>query len=400
MTKPLDGVRIVEVAAWTFVPGAGAMLSDLGADVIKVEPLTGDPQRGLQNMLNLGDRSGPNPFVQIPNRGKRSIGLDLANEEGRALLLRLVEKADVFLTSYLPATRQKLGIDVDDLRAVNPKLVYVRGSGWGSKGPLANQGGFDLASGWASGGTAFKLTPPGGEPPMQPAAFYDLQGSTAIAGAISAALFSRERTGEPSVVDVSLLNVSMWTLSPDIVAGPYVGAIPPQQRTAPGNPVVNWYKTKDERWLYLVLLQADRFWSELCEYIGAEGLAKDPRFVDATARSEHRTECVQALDAVFATKTLDEWRDQLRTFSGVWAPALSPAEVHDHEQVEANGYLPTVHTDEGDLRLVGPPMQFDGEAAGPQGPAPDAGQHTEEILLELGLDWDEIIAHKERGSVL
>ena len=400
MTALLEGVRIVEVAAWTFVPGAGAMLADLGADVIKVEPLTGDPQRGLQNLLNF-DRKGANPFVEIPNRGKRSIAVDLATTDGLDVVRRLVETADVFLTSYLPATRQKLRIDVDDLRAINPDLIYVRGSGWGSRGPLADQGGFDLAAGWASSGTAFKLTPQGGEPPAQPAAFYDLQGSTTITGAIAAALFRRERSGETSVIDVSLLGVSMWTLAPDIVGAQFVGNLPAANRNSPGNPLVNWYKTKDQRWLYLVLLQADRYWQELCEHLGEPKLAGDARFVDAKARFENRAECVAVLDAIFARRTLEEWGQQLAGFSGVWAPVLAPAEVHQHVQVEPNGYLPVVTAPDGtEFRLVAPPMQFDGAPAVPKGPAPEIGEHGEEVMLELGLDWDTILAYKTRGGVL
>jgi formyl-CoA transferase len=221
MRKPMNGVRVVEVASWTFVPAAGAMLADMGADVIKVEPPTGDPQRSLRNMLNLS-HCGPNPFLELPNRGKRSITLDLGSAKGHELLLDIVDGADVFLTSYLPESRVKLGFDVDAVRERNPDIIYVRGSGWGSKGPMDNTGGFDLAAGWASSGLAHRMTPDGGEPPMQPPAFFDLQGSTAITAAVSTALFNRERTGESSVVDVSLLNVGMWAMGPDIVGAPYV----------------------------------------------------------------------------------------------------------------------------------------------------------------------------------
>ncbi|VFA88405.1 Formyl-coenzyme A transferase [Gordonia paraffinivorans] len=220
VAPPFDGVRVVEIAAWTFVPGAGAILADLGADVIKVEPPSGDPQRNLQNALNRKE-GAPNPFLEVPNRGKRSITLDLTTDDGHDLLLTLVEKADVVLTSYLPAQRAKLRVDIDDLMAVNPQLVYVRGTGWGSKGDKVNVGGFDAAAAWSAGGTMHKLTPPGAErPTMQPAAYYDLQGSSAIAGAVGMALFRRERTGTGGVVDVSLLNTGMWPLSPDLTAAP------------------------------------------------------------------------------------------------------------------------------------------------------------------------------------
>ena len=269
MTRPFEGVRVIEVAAWTFVPGAGAILADLGADVIKVEPPTGDPQRALLNSIN-ADTSLPNPFLQVPNRGKRSITLDLTSPAGIATLRKLVSTADVFLTSYLPKVRTKLGIDPEDLRAGHERLIYVRGTGWGSKGPMADAGGFDAAAAWSAAGVQNKLPAPGSAAPAaQPAAFFDLQGSSAIAGAVGMALFRRERTGQGGVVDVSLLNTGMWTMGPDLAASAVgVSELPRTDRLSAPNPIVNSYRTSDDRWLNLVCLQADRFWAELCELIG------------------------------------------------------------------------------------------------------------------------------------
>lgn len=395
---PFDGVRVVEIAAWTFVPGAGAILADLGADVIKVEPPTGDPQRNLQNALNRKE-GAPNPFLEVPNRGKRSITLDLTTDDGHDLLLKLVEKADVVLTSYLPAQRTKLRVDVDDLRAVNPKLVYVRGTGWGSKGDKVDVGGFDAAAAWSAGGTMHKLTPPGADrPTMQPAAYYDLQGSSAIAGAVGMALFRRERTGKGGVVDVSLLNTGMWPLSPDLTAAPYIGEIPRQDRTDAPNPIVNAYRTKDDRWINLVCLQAQRFWGELCALVDRVDLIVDERFADDMGRYTNRHECIAELDKAFAEKTLDEWRHILAEFSGVWAAAATVAELHDDKQVLDNGFLPEVPTEDGaGFRVVAPPYHFDDQPTTPRRRAPRLGQHTEEILLEAGLDPQQISDHRERG---
>jgi crotonobetainyl-CoA:carnitine CoA-transferase CaiB-like acyl-CoA transferase len=400
LNKPLAGVKVLEVAAWTFVPAAGAILADLGADVIKVEPPTGDPQRALKNMLNF-EQNGPNPFNEIPNRSKRSITLDLRKPEALAILKKIAATSDVFLTSYLPEDRTRLGVDLDDIRAVNPKIIYVRGSGWGSAGPMADVGGYDLAAGWATSGLAYRLTEPGAVdgPPPQPAAFFDLQGGNTLAGATAMALFKRERTGEPSVVDVSLMNVGMWALACDIVSAPYQSTHMRPVRTEPGNPITNWYKTSDGRWIYLVCLQADRFWGELCtNVLGRSDLATDPRYVDMAVRFQNRHQCVQDLDAVFATKTLDDWKARLATFSGVWAPVLTFKEVHSHPQVDPNGFMPVVTGLDGeDFRLVSTPMHFDGVASSPSGPAPELGQHTEDVLLEAGLDWDEIAAARDAG---
>jgi formyl-CoA transferase len=343
------------------------------------------------NLLGSAERPGPNPFVEIPNRGKRGMTIDLATGRGRDLLLEVAASADVFLTSYLPAVRKKLGIELEDLRGANPQIIYVCGHGWGARGPMKDTGGFDLAAGWASAGMAAKMTRPGQEPMFQPAAFFDLQGSNTIAGAIGTALYQRERTGEATEIDVSLLSVGMWSLSPDVMAGPFIGGLPhPDRRRAP-NPITNDYPTADGRWLYLVCLQSDRYWDELCTVIGRPDLAADERFVDMVARATNAEACVAELEKTFVAETLDVWRERLRTFSGVWAPCLTPAEVHEHAAVLANGYLPEVTTNDGStFRLPSPPAQYGGVPSAPQGPAPELGQHTEELLLELGHDWDHI----------
>jgi crotonobetainyl-CoA:carnitine CoA-transferase CaiB-like acyl-CoA transferase len=400
VTGPFDGVRVLEVASWTFVPAAGAAMADLGADVIKVEPPPGDPQRGLMNLLGGAERPGPNPFIEIPNRGKRGITLDLVTGSGRDLLLELAATSDVFLTSYLPATRKKLGIELEDLRKANSQIVYACGHGWGARGPMRDTGGFDLAAGWASAGMAYKMTRPGEEPMFQPAAFFDLQGANAIAGAIGTALFQRERTGVPTEVDVSLLGIGIWTLSPDIMAGPFVGNMPGPDRTRAPNPLTNSYPTSDGRWLYLVCLQADRFWVELCDVIGKPELASDERFSNMVVRAQNAKVCIEELEATFRSATLDDWRRRLAGFTGVWAPALTPAEVHGHVQVGHNGYLPEVTSNDGTtFRLPAPPMQFGGLPPLPQGPAPELGQHTEELLLELGHDWDAISNLRNDGAL-
>jgi crotonobetainyl-CoA:carnitine CoA-transferase CaiB-like acyl-CoA transferase len=400
--KVLEGVRVLEVAQWWFVPAAGAVLADWGADVVKVEhPVSGDPQRGLITSGLVPPTGGVNFMVEQPNRGKRSVGIDLAKPRGRDLLDRLIASADVFLTNFLPDARRRLRIDVDDVRQANPRIIYVRGHGQGARGPDAGKGGYDAASFWCRGGIANAMTPPGaGAPVMQRAAFGDSTGGMTVAGGIAAALFRRERTGEPSVVDVSLLGTAMWVMAPDIIASKLLGIdLPSGDRTQPPNPIVNSYRTKDGRWLFLNMLQPDRYWPDLCRRLGRVDLIADPRFADGRARFENRAECVRVLDAIFAERTLAEWRAQLADAEGVWAPMQSARELPDDPQAIANGYLPEVDRGDGTrFTLVASPVQFDGEAP-PLRPAPDLGQHTEEVLLDLGLSWDDLAAAKEAGAI-
>lgn len=400
----MAGVRVLEVATWTFVPAAGAVLADWGADVIKVEhPTTGDPQRGLMTSgLMSGGALNVNFMMEMPNRGKRSIGIDLRSAEGLQVLYKLVETADIFLTSFLPDARRTMHIDVEQIRAHNPDIIYVRGSGMGQRGPEKERGGYDSAAYFARGGHSVCLTPDDTEYPIDHRAAYgDLPGGLTIAGGIAAALFKRERTGVTSVVDVSLLSCAMWALQPDIVASKLFGMpkLPRSQRTEAPNPLVNTYKTKDGRFINLTMLESDRFWPDLCAQVGHLELLEDERFATATSRFEHRTACIEALDAAFAERTLDEWKDELLDALGVWAVYQEPSELHDDPQALANGYLSEVTGDAGAFTLVANPVQFD-ETPPDLDRAPEHGEHTETLLLEVGYDWDGIVGLKEAGAVL
>jgi len=405
MSEALAGVRVIEVAAWAFVPSAGAVLADWGADVIKVEhPETGDPQRGLVSMgLIPGGPDAVNYIMEQPNRGKRSIGIDISTDAGREVLYKLVESADVFLTSFLPDVRQRLQIDLEHIRAVNPKIVFARGSGQGPRGVDRGRPGYDGSVYWGRGGIADALTPGDSKYPIGGrAAFGDLAGGMAIAGGIAAGLLQVARTGEAPVVDVSLLGLAMWQLSPDIVASGLYGGDPMPKfgRSASPNPLVGSYRTSDDRFITLMMLQSDRYWSEFCECVGRPDLITDQRFADGGARFANREECVREIDELFASKTYDEWKGLLAGLSGAWAPVQMASELVDDPMVTANGYLARVDRDDGkSYDLVANPVQMD-ETADHLRAAPEHGQHTEEILLELGLDWDAIIAYKEAGAIL
>ena len=402
MDQVLKGVRVVEVAQWWFVPAAGAVLADWGADVLKIEhPVSGDPQRGLMTSGLIPNTGGVNFMVEQPNRGKRSIGIDLNKPEGLEVLHRLVAGADVFLTNFLPAARRRLKIELEDMRAVNPKIIYVRGHGQGARGPEMERGGYDAASFWCRGSICHALTPAGAAAPvMQRAAFGDSIGGLALAGGIAAALFRRERTGEPSIVDLSLLGTAMWIMAPDIIATKLLsGPMPQFTRADSPNPIVNSYKTKDGRWLFLNMLQPDRFWPDLCRRLGRPDLIEDERFATGMARFMNRVDCVRILDEVFASRTLDEWRVHLGDAEGVWAPMQTATELYDDPQVAANGYLLPVSREDGSsFTLVSNPLQFD-ETPPSLRPAPDLGQDTEAILLELGMSWEELSKYKEAGAI-
>lgn len=317
--------------------------------------------------------------------------------------MKLVETADVFLTNYLPHVRAKLGIDVDDLRAVNPNIIVARGSGTGPKGRDAGKGGYDGASFWARGGVGVSMPDRDGWPPGQPTpAFGDVMGGLTVAGAIAAALLKRERTGEPSVVDVSLLATAMWQVSPMIIASKLFGfsKIPQGDRTKSPNPGVGTYRTADDRHIALILLQSDKHWDDFVERLGVPDMATDPKFADSAARAQNGPECIARLDEAFAAHPLEYWKERLDTFDGVWAPFQTLDELYDDPQVQANGYLPSMVAGNGDeVQLVASPAQFD-EVAIEVERAPEHGEHTELMLMDLGYDWDTIAAMKESGAIL
>ncbi|MFK4106403.1 CaiB/BaiF CoA transferase family protein [Streptomyces sp. NPDC019531] len=398
---PLDGIRVLEVAMYGFVPSAGAVLCDWGADVVKVEhAVRGDPQRGLRQTGAFKVEGDPNPNVEHANRGKRSLGLDMARPEGREVLYDLVRRSDVFLTSFLPEARRKFGIDVDDIRAVNPRIVYARGSALGPRGREADKGGYDMTAFWARAGTAASLTPPGVDgmiPPPGPA-YGDTISGTNLAGGIAAALLKRERTGESSVVDVSLLGSGVWALGHGVALSMHLDrpmvAPPLGGHGSPTNPLSGLYRTADGRHLAFVMMQPGKFWADVCRHIDRPELAEDPRFATAEDLVAHTEEAVKILREVLAGRTLAEWSERFATLAGPWAPVQDSLQVGSDAQVRANEYLVRA----GELELAASPVQFDVRA--PElGPAPEFAAQTEEVLLELGLDWARIAELKAAGAV-
>jgi crotonobetainyl-CoA:carnitine CoA-transferase CaiB-like acyl-CoA transferase len=396
-----EGVRVVELAQWVFVPVAGALLADWGADVIRIEKLEGDPYRALATQGIGTDSGGVNLSVALANRGKRSVALDVQTEQGRAILDELLASADVFLTNLRPGALARLNLDADSVRTRFPSLVYARGHGYGVRGPDADQAGYDASAFFARGGLAHVLTPPEREYPIsQRGAMGDRNGAMALAFGMAAALLKRTRTGEGSVVDVSLLATAMWTLSSDLLAalnGGTVTRVP--GRGATPNPLVGTYRTKDGRHISLVFLEGDRYWAAFCKLLGREDLLDDTRFVDLAARRENAQACVAELDVEFAKRSFEEWKNLLAGIDAPWAPVQSVEELVDDPQAIANGYLGEVELDGGQsYRLPAVPVQFD-EQPPPLRRAPEHGEHTEAVLLELGYDWDRILELKDAGVI-
>jgi len=396
-----DGIRVVELAQWVFVPVAGALLADWGADVVRVDRPEGDPYRGLATQGIGSDSGGINLSVALANRGKRSVALDLRSDDGQRVLHQLLAEADVFLTSFRPDALGRLGLDADTLRQRYPTLVYARGNGYGVRGPDAGMAGYDASAYWARGGIAHVLTPADRDYPISPrGAMGDRNGGMALAFGIAGALLKRSRTGVGSVVDVSLLATAMWTASSDLLSALQGG----EPRAVGGrgpiiNPLIGTFITADGRHIQLVFLESDRYWGPLCDLIERPDLRDDPRFIDHHARDANRIACVAALDEVFAGRTYEEWKQLLRQLDAPWSPVQSIEELLSDPQVLANDYLGEVVIEGGPTyRLPTVPVQFD-ERPPALRPAPEHGEHTEAILLELGYEWEDIIRLKETSVI-
>jgi crotonobetainyl-CoA:carnitine CoA-transferase CaiB-like acyl-CoA transferase len=397
-----DGIRVVELAQWVFVPVAGALLADWGADVIRVERPEGDPYRGLSTQGIGIDSDGVNMSVALANRGKRSVSLDLRTADGRTVLDRLLETADVFLTNFRPGALARLGLDAETVTERFPRLVYARGHGFGIHGPDADMPGYDASAFWARGGLAHVLTPPDRDLPVsQRGAMGDRNGAMALAFGIASSLLRRERTGKGTVVDVSLLGTAIWTLSSDVLSamqGRQPRAASGHGSTTANNPLVGAYRTSDGRHISLVFLQGDRYWPEFCQLVNRDDLAKDPRFAEMTARKANWEACVAELEAEFAKRTFSEWKALLSQMDAPWAPVQAVEELLDDPQVIANGYIGEVDEDGLRYRLPTVPVQFD-EKSPALHRAPEPGEHTEAVMLELGYTWDQIAELKAAGAL-
>jgi crotonobetainyl-CoA:carnitine CoA-transferase CaiB-like acyl-CoA transferase len=385
VSGPLAGVRVVELGVWVAGPAAGGILADWGADVVKIEPPTGDPARSFGAML--GGDVPFNPPFEMDNRSKRSIVVDFGRPEGLDLAHELLSTADVFVTNIRLDALERLGLDPDTLHAAYPRLVYGIITGYGTSGPERDRAAYDIGAFWARSGLVGLLTRPGGDPPFQRGGMGDHGAGMTLASGISAALFARERTGEGQLVSTSLLRHGMYTISFDLnVALRYGVPIGIATRETMANPVINCYRDRDRRLFWLIGLEGDRHWPDLCRAMDRPEWIDDERFCDAAARRKNIGVLIPALDEIFATRTREEWGEVFDREDVWWAPVQTTDEVLADPQVHAGGGFVEVPDAGGSVTMINQPVDFDGTPGAPRAMPPELGEHTDEILTELGRD--------------
>lgn len=393
--KVLSGLKVIEMGLWVAGPAAGGILADWGADVIKIEPPRGDPMRSLYRTLS-GSRLDSCPPFDLYNRGKRSVSLDLGTEEGQALLHRLIGEADVFLSNMRPQYLRRIGLEAEQASARYPRLVYASLTGYGLRGPDKDAPGFDVAAFVARSGVAERATPPGQSPPILPGGMGDNVTALSLVSGILGALWNRERTGEGQVVSTSLLRTGLFSIAMDVSSRLALGrnAAPPSRQTAP-NPLMNPYEACDGKWFWLIGAEAERHWPGIVAALDAEALKSDERFATPRDRRRNAAALVEVFDGIFATRTRAGWAEQFAVHNVWWAPVNSMDDIQEDPQIRASGAFVNVPDASGGMNeALATPVDF-GTGADQQtlGAVPTIGQHTTDVLNELGLqqtDFDEL----------
>jgi crotonobetainyl-CoA:carnitine CoA-transferase CaiB-like acyl-CoA transferase len=396
----MEGVKVVELGVWIAGPATGGILADWGADVVKIEPHgVGDPSRLFSRMF--GADLPFNPIFENDNRSKRSIVVDLSKPEGREIALDLIDAADVFVTNVRTAGLARLGLDSTTLLERNPRLIYAAVTGYGLDGPESDRAAYDISAFWARAGVAHLLTSPGQQPPFQRGGMGDHNAGVSGAAAISAALYSREKTGKGQLVSTSLLRQGIYTLSFDLSIALRLGTTLAigDRRTMP-NPAINSYQDSEGAWFWLVGLEGERHWEPLCRAVGHPEWIDDARFATAADRATNAAELIGMLDAVFATRSREEWGKIFDAEQDMWwAPVQTLDEVLADPQARAAGGFVEVPDGAATTTLPATPVDFAGTPWEPRWMAPEPGQHTNEILDEIGRSEDQIAALRERGIV-
>ena len=394
----LEGLKVVELATYIAAPGAGGVLAEWGADVIKVESLDGDPIRAFHE--NIATELEGNPVFDMDNRGKRAVALDIRKPEGREALLRLVREADIFLTNTRPGALKRARLDWDTLHAENPKLIYGSVTGYGLEGPDVDRPGFDVAAYWSRAGVAAMTTVKGQEPFPLRTGMGDHVTSLSAVGALLAAVIERGRTGQGRLVEISLMRAGVYSVASDLAIQLRYGRLASTRpRKGAINPLSNFFRTGDGRWLVLLTRRGGADWTELVRRLGRPDIAEDERFANGKARRQNGEALVEALDSTFAALSFDQAAEALDACDFVWAPVQTAAEVAADPQAEAAGCF--IEMDDGKggvVRLPATPARFPGRPEPVRAPAPTLGQHTDEVLTGLGYSAGEIAALKDGGA--
>jgi len=401
----LEGIKVLEVANWVAGPSTCAMLADMGAEVVKIEPPeSGDTVRSLAiNTQGVDTHTeGLNLIFQFLNRGKQSMGINLRSSKGQEVVQKLAAGCDVMVTNLTPHRQERFGLRYEDVSTLNPRIIYVALTGYGMNGPERDRSGFDYTAFWARSGIMGTLGEQDEPPVQQRPGMGDQTTSLAMTAAIGMALYERERSGKGQRIDCSLLHTGLWVIGGDVVAAlRYRQAAQRNTRKKAGNPLFNFYQTGDGKWIQLVMVESERFWMGFCRAIGLEHLADDPRFDDHFHRVEHSQELFRILEERFTTRSRPEWARLLDEENCIWAPVQTLDEVVVDPQIRSNGYFSTLeHQEEGEFEIVSTPMGFQRTPAEAKTPAPELGQHTEAKLLELGYTWDDISNMKEQGAII
>lgn len=393
MTAPLEDIRVVEIASYVAAPAAGALLADLGAEVVKIEIPNGEIYRH-STPRRVGYRSDfpEAPHFQMDNRGKRSLTLDLGREPARRALDRVLDRADVLLTNLLPARLVRYALDSASLRAARPGLIVANLTGYGSTGPEANRPGFDYAAYWARTGFMDQMREPDGPPAFLRGGVGDHAAALALVSGILAALRVRDRSGEGQTVGVSLLHTGFYILGNDVALALASGQEPPRHdRSRARNALWNHYRTRDDRWLFLVMIESDRYWPDFCEAVGHPEWRDDPRFGGAIPRYRNAELLCGMLMELFAQRSLAEWEQALEQRRLIWSPVRTLSEALRDEQARTNGVFATVeHPVAGSYETVTAPVRLSGHDLSGARPAPALGADNQAILAEAGLSADEI----------
>ena len=401
MAGPLTGIKVVEVANFLAVPCCAALMADMGADVIKVEPLAGDPYRWMSSDGTYGFEFPINYAFEMDNRGKRGISLDLNKPEASDIVRKLASKADVFVTNLLPRRLEKFSLTYEQISADNPRLIYLAFSGYGPVGPKKDKLGFDHTAYWASTGLMDLYSQLSSEPIDILNGMGDHTTAPTLLAGVLAAILERQRTGKGRRVTASLLNMGLWVIGADVQEALASGRpLYRRSRVEAIDPLINTYSASDGKWFLMVMPDSDSNWAKLCKAIGHPELIDDPRFATIDGRKSRAPEAIAVLDGIFGEKPIADWVPILDANDVIYAPVREMLDALKDPQVELNDMLRTIeHPQHGPYKILNTPVHLEDTDIGPKSAAPELGQHTEEVLLELGYSWDDITGLQDSGAI-